>query len=167
MRRSLLFVGYLACIPVANLLVTHLAPVPIGFGYLAPAGVLVAGIAFTVRDLLQLVAGRAVVLLAIVLGTALSLLLAPPAIALASGAAFIASELLDMAVFTPLARRNLLAAVGASNTLGLVVDSVLFLALAFGSLAYLPGQIIGKLAMTLLALVILIPARRRLVVHAA
>jgi hypothetical protein len=35
---------------------------------------------------------------------------------------------------------------------GLVVDSVVFLWLAFGDLAFLPGQVIGKAWMVLLAL---------------
>ena len=38
------------------------------------------------------------------------------------------------------------------DVVGLVVDSVLFLWLAFGSLEFLAGQIIGKLWMVLLAL---------------
>jgi len=40
----------------------------------------------------------------------------------------------------------------ASSVVGLVADSVLFLWLAFGSLDYLAGQILGKLWMVLLAL---------------
>jgi queuosine precursor transporter len=40
----------------------------------------------------------------------------------------------------------------ASSVVGLVVDSVLFLWLAFGSLEYVTGQIVGKLWMVLLAL---------------
>ncbi len=36
-------------------------------------------------------------------------------------------------------------AVVASAALGLTIDSVVFLWLAFGSLHFLPGQIVGKL----------------------
>lgn len=43
-------------------------------------------------------------------------------------------------------------AVLASSVVGLAVDSVLFLQLAFGDLSYLPGQIVGKLWMVLLSL---------------
>ncbi len=43
-------------------------------------------------------------------------------------------------------------AVLASSVVGLIADSVLFLWLAFGSLDYLAGQILGKLWMVLLAL---------------
>jgi len=41
-----------------------------------------------------------------------------------------------------------------------VVDSALFLWLAFGSLAFLSGQIVGKLWMTALTVVIILVWRR-------
>jgi len=56
------------------------------------------------------------------------------------------------AVYTPLQSRGLVLAVLASSVVGLIADSVLFLWLAFGSLDYLAGQILGKLWMVLLAL---------------
>jgi hypothetical protein len=43
----------------------------------------------------------------------------------------------------------LVLAVAASATLGLIVDSVVFLYLAFGSLDYLSGQVLGKAWMVL------------------
>jgi len=43
-------------------------------------------------------------------------------------------------------------AVLASSLVGLVADSLLFLYLAFGSLEFLEGQIVGKAWMVLLAL---------------
>jgi uncharacterized PurR-regulated membrane protein YhhQ (DUF165 family) len=75
-------------------------------------------------------------------------------LAVASGVAFLFSELADFAVYTPLRERNKtlvgwLTAVGASNLVGLVVDSVLFLWIAFGSLDFLRGQVLGKLWMTI------------------
>jgi hypothetical protein len=42
-------------------------------------------------------------------------------------------------------------AVVASSIIGLVVDSAVFLYLAFGSLEYLAGQVVGKAWMVLLA----------------
>ena len=161
MIKPTLFLFYMACIPAANLLVTHVGLIPVGFGLMAPAGVLVVGLAFTVRDLLQRVAGPWWALAAIAVGTALSFAVGDPAIALASAAAFGLSELVDMGIFTSLRSRPLIA-VGVSNAVALVVDSVVFLGLAFGSLAYLPGQIVGKLLMTVLALVVLVPLRTRL-----
>jgi uncharacterized PurR-regulated membrane protein YhhQ (DUF165 family) len=62
------------------------------------------------------------------------------------------AEGLDLFVYTPLQRRNLVVAVVASNTVGVIVDSIVFLSLAFGSLALLKGQVIGKLWMTVIAL---------------
>tara|TARA_Y100000310_G_C20620388_1_gene782963 strand:- start:915 stop:1094 length:180 start_codon:yes stop_codon:yes gene_type:complete len=48
----------------------------------------------------------------------------------------------------------------ASNGVGMVADSALFLWLAFGSLAFIEGQVIGKLYMTALAVALLWIARR-------
>jgi uncharacterized PurR-regulated membrane protein YhhQ (DUF165 family) len=79
----------------------------------------------------------------------------------ASAAAFLLSEFADFAVYTPLARRRLVVAVIASSVVGLVVDSIVFLWLAFGSLEFLIGQIIGKLWMVLLAIPFVMYMRRR------
>ena len=78
--------------------------------------------------------------------------------------AFLTSEARDLAVYTPLiGRGSVVAAVVLSNTVGLVVDTVVFLQLAFHSLDFWQGQVIGKAWMTLLAL-LLIPFARRLLV---
>jgi uncharacterized PurR-regulated membrane protein YhhQ (DUF165 family) len=74
----------------------------------------------------------------------LSFVVAPAALALASGVAFALSELADFAVYTPLARKRFYLAVAASCLAGAVVDSALFLWLAFGSLEHVEGQVIGK-----------------------
>jgi hypothetical protein len=95
-----------------------------------------------------------VVLGAVLVGAALSAFLSP-ALALASGTAFLCSELADFAVYTPLARRHWIGAVVLSNTVGLLADSALFLLLAFGSLDFLAGQVVGKAEMTLLVLPLL------------
>jgi uncharacterized PurR-regulated membrane protein YhhQ (DUF165 family) len=55
----------------------------------------------------------------------------------------------------------LVAAVVASSIAGLVVDSIAFLWLAFGSLEFLLGQIVGKLWMVLLAAPFVAYLRRR------
>ncbi|MGA6927847.1 MAG: VUT family protein, partial [Pseudolabrys sp.] len=98
---------------------------------------------------------------AIIVGAAISAGLAPPSLVVASAAAFLLSEFADFAVYTPLARRRLVAAVVASSVVGLVVDSIVFLWLAFGSLEFLIGQIIGKLWMVLLATPFVVYLRRR------
>jgi purine-cytosine permease-like protein len=75
--------------------------------------------------------------------------------------AFLLSEIADFAVYTPLARRRLVIAVVASSIAGLIVDSIVFLWLAFGSLEFLLGQIVGKLWMVLLAVPFVAYLRRR------
>ena len=77
----------------------------------------------------------------------------------ASATAFLVSELLDFAVYTPLRERNWPLAVAASNAVGLVCDSVLFLWLAFGNFDFLRGQIVGKTWVTLAFLPFLIAWR--------
>jgi uncharacterized PurR-regulated membrane protein YhhQ (DUF165 family) len=94
-------------------------------------------------------------------GALFSALVAPPALVIASAAAFFISEFADLAVYTPLQRRRLLLAVFASSVVGLIVDSAVFLYLAFGSLDYLAGQVIGKAWMVLLALPCIVWLRRR------
>jgi len=49
----------------------------------------------------------------------------------------------------------------ASSLAGLVVDSIVFLWLAFGSLEFLPGQVIGKAWMVLVSIPFVAWLRRR------
>ena len=163
-------VVYAAAIPAANWLIrsagtvvlsdgTHLAPV--GFGLLAPSGVYAAGVSFVARDVVQLALGRRAALAAIVLGTLLSVLVSPQ-LALASGSAFLISELADFAVYTPLQRRRFVLAVLLSGVVGSVVDSLVFLGIAGIPLAVaLPGLLLGKLWVQLGALPLAAWLRRR------
>lgn len=158
---SLTAAAYVGTIVAANAAVTHIGVVPVGLGLMAPAGVYFAGLAFTLRDVLQELAGWKAVVAVIAAGSLLSAFLGDGRIAVAAGVAFLASELVDLAVYTPLRKRGLLRAVVASNVAGLVVDSILFLAIAFGTLAFLPGQIVGKVAMTALAVPFVLAWRRQ------
>lgn len=144
---------FLASVPFANWLIQHVGTVcvpsgpclvPVAPGLMAPSGVLAAGAALVLRDVVQRCLGPAWGVGAIVLGAVLSVLIAPPSLVLASGAAFLLSEFADFAVYTPLQRRGLVLAVLASSLAGLVVDSLVFLLLAFGSLEFLAGQVVGK-----------------------
>jgi queuosine precursor transporter len=135
--------------------------VPVAPGIMAPSGVLMVGAALVLRDLVQRRLGVEFGIGAIVAGAAISAGLAPPSLVIASAVAFLLSEFADFAVYTPLARRRLVAAVIASSVVGLVVDSIVFLWLAFGSLEFLIGQIIGKLWMVLLAVPFVSYLRRR------
>src|SRR5580704_13714146 len=157
-------------IPAANWLIGHVgtvcAPqgpclVPVAPGLMAPSGVMMIGFALVLRDLVQRRLGVGVSAGAILVGSTISALLAPPALVIASATAFFLSELADLAVYTPLARRRLVAAVVASSLCGLVVDSIVFLWLAFGSLEFLPGQIVGKSWMVLLSIPFVAWLRRR------
>jgi hypothetical protein len=47
-----------------------------------------------------------------------------------------------------------------ANLAGCVVDSLVFLSIAFGSLSLLSGQVLGKAWMTGLAVLVLSPLRR-------
>jgi uncharacterized PurR-regulated membrane protein YhhQ (DUF165 family) len=171
-REGLIFLVLFALtIPAANWMIGHLgtacvAPhgpcvVPVAPGVVAPSGVMMVGFALVLRDLVQRRLGAGISAIAILFGTAASALLAPPNLVLASGVAFLLSEFADLAVYTPLARRRLVAAVVASSAAGLVVDSIVFLWLAFGSLDFLLGQVIGKAWMVLLSVPLVAWLRRR------
>jgi hypothetical protein len=152
---------YALTIPAANWMIGHLGTVcpagspcliPVAPGLMAPSGVVMVGLALVLRDLVQRRLGAGASLVAIAAGAAISAVLAPPAIVVASAAAFLLSELADFAVYTPLQRRRFVTAVALSSLAGLVVDSAVFLYLAFGSFDFLLGQIVGKAWMVLLAL---------------
>ncbi len=164
------FVAFIATIPLANWMLGHVgmvcppgAPclIPVAPGLMAPSGVLMIGLALVLRDLVQRRLGVKWAVAAILAGGLISWLVAPPALALASVAAFLLSELADLAVYTPLQRRRLVAAVVLSGLVGLVIDSAIFLQLAFGSLDYLTGQVVGKAWMVLLSIPFILWLRRR------
>ena len=173
-RRKLEGIVFLALfaltIPAANWLIGHAGTtcvpdgpclIPVAPGLMAPSGVTMIGFALVLRDLVQRRLGVAVVSGAILFGAALSAVFAPPSLVVASALAFLLSELADLAVYTPLARRQLIAAVVASSLAGLVVDSIVFLWLAFGSLEFLAGQVVGKAWMVLASIPFVAWLRRR------
>jgi queuosine precursor transporter len=170
-REGLIFlVLFGLTIPLANWLIGHAGTtcvpqgpclVPVLPGLMAPSGVTMIGVALVLRDLTQRRLGTRVSALAVLAGAALSALLAPPALVIASAAAFLLSEGADLAVYTPLARRRLVVAVVASSLVGLVIDSIVFMWLAFGSLDFLAGQVVGKAWMVLLSIPFVAWLRRR------
>lgn len=148
--------AFLAAIAAANFVTVRYGMIPVGFGLVATAGTLFAGATFALRDVLHDRRRPWVVISLIVAGAILSVALSSPQIAVASGVAFLLSELADMVVYQPLRERGLVRAVVASNIVGSFVDTVLFLALAgFPIWSGLPGQMVGKLFMTLVAFIIL------------
>ena len=93
-------------IPAANWLIGNAGTVcvpngpclvPVAPGIMAPSGVLMVGLALVLRDIVQRRLGAKAALIAIAVGALLSGLLAPPAIVIASMAAFLLSELTDFA----------------------------------------------------------------------
>lgn len=137
------FVLYIAAIWLANWMITVWGLVPVG-PLLVPAGTFAAGLVFGLRDLVQRDLGARWAIIAILVGTGLTALLSPQ-LALASGTAFLLSEVLDLVVYTRLLERGWTVAVVASNIAGSIADSVVFL-LLIGFLAgpVLVGSVLVK-----------------------
>jgi len=157
-------------VPAANWMILHVGTVcapnapcliPVAPGLMAPSGVLMIGASFVLRDLVQRRLGLVASVAAVLSGAVLSGLFAPLSLVTASAAAFLVSEFADLAVYTPLQRRRLILAVLASSFVGLVVDSIIFLWLAFGSLEFLTGQVVGKSWMVLVSIPLIAFLRRR------
>jgi hypothetical protein len=161
-------VAYLGSVILANWLTTRYGFIPVGFGYTATAGTYAAGGALVVRDLCQDAVGRLGVAVLIVTGALLSLLVADHAIAIASGTAFLIAETADMTIYTPLRIRGQFggrwwqAAVLAGAAVGAVLDTIVFLSIAFGRSAVpaaLPGQLVAKGEVVLVLLMIGVASR--------
>ena len=166
----LAFIAYAACVPLANWMIQNIGScvpngpclVPVGFGFMAPSGVLLVGAALVLRDVVHNYMGTRAALIAVGVGTLLAAVFAPPMLVVASASAFLLSELADLSIYAPLRKRSLTKAVLASGFLGAVVDSAVFLWVAFGSLAYIEGQILGKLWMSAGAVIVMVIYRKAL-----
>lgn len=160
--------AYAATIPAANWMIGNVGEcipngpclIPVGLGLMAPSGVLMIGAALVLRDAVHRLLGWQWSVAAIAIGAGLSFQFSPAALVIASVTAFLLSELADFAVYAPLQRKRLAMAVAASGMVGAAVDSAVFLWLAFGSLDFIAGQIVGKLWMTAIAAVVLVFMRR-------
>jgi len=145
-RRTLALIAYIGSIVAANWMTSTFGLVPIGFGLLVTAGTFAAGFALVARDGVQVTSGKWMVLAAILVGAGISYFTSSPALAAASGIAFLCGELVDLGVFTPLRDRNLPLAVLLSSVVSAPVDTVLFLWLAGFGLSWqaVLGQFIVK-----------------------
>jgi len=98
-------------------------------------GALTYPVSYFVTDLANRLRGpqaaRRVVWAGFVLAVAVSIVLAGPRIALASGTAFLVSQMLDIRVFDRLRRRGWWQPPLFSSVIGSAVDTLLFFALAF------------------------------------
>lgn len=156
-----LAITFLACIVAANYVTTRYGMIPVGFGLTATAGTYLAGVMFVLRDSLQDAVGRGRTLGLIAAGALLSYVVADPFIALASGVAFLLSELVDLGIYSPLRRRGYVRAAAASNAAGMVVDTFLFLWIAGFPViaASVSGQLVGKATVTAAAIAIVVGSR--------
>jgi uncharacterized PurR-regulated membrane protein YhhQ (DUF165 family) len=156
MNRLLAFVSFVACVVAANVMTARL-----GLVLGVTAGTFTAGLALLVRDWLDEVAGWRWILGAIAVGAGLSFAMTPGyRLALASGLAFTLSELVDWSVYRPLRHRGWAPAAVASNIVGALVDSTLFLAVAgFPLWPGIPVQTAVKGAVTTAFVVLVVVAR--------
>ncbi len=162
--------GFAACMPLANYLISNVGTtcvpdgpclIPVAPGLDAPSGVLAIGVALVLRDLVHRTGGLLWAFGAIALGAILSWMVADPYLVLASVVAFVVSELLDTGIYHPLQKNKLYLAVLASSLVGAIADSALFLFIAFGSVAFIEGQVVGKLWAAIIALPVIAFMRYR------
>lgn len=154
--------GFIGTILIANAVTSAYGMVPVAPGVVATAGTYAAGLSFVLRDLVHDLYGRRATLALIVLGAALSFAISAPFIALASGVAFLLSESADLLVYAPLRRRGYIRAAVASNIVGSIVDTLVFLSIAGFPLVAFGGQMIGKLTVTAVTVGLVFLARKAL-----
>ncbi|HVK51023.1 MAG TPA: queuosine precursor transporter [Pseudoxanthomonas sp.] len=118
-------------------------------------------LSYLVTDVVNRLVGpglaRRVVVVGFVLAVLCSIWLATPRIALASGAAFLFSQLTDIEVFNRLRRQRWWVAPLSSNTLAACLDTLLFWGIAFVGvsehwLSWAVGDLMVKLAMAILVI---------------
>lgn len=143
--------GYVAATLAANVTTSRYGLIPVGFGLVATAGTYFAGLVLALRDVVHDLAGRATVYGCIAVGALASATTAGPRLAVASAVAFAVSETVDLLVYTPLRRKGWIRAVLASNVVGAIADTWVFLHMAgFANTgAVVAGQLTAKAAATI------------------
>jgi len=131
------FVAAMAIVVAASNFLVQFPFAHFGLGEILTWGAFTYPIAFLVNDLTNRrfgpAAARRVVIVGFVLAMVLSVLLASPRIALASGSAFLAAQLLDVAIFDRLRRSAWWRAPLISTLVGSSLDTLLFFSLAFAA----------------------------------
>lgn len=140
------FAAFVGVVILANWTTAQLGIVH-WFGLTTTAGTWFAGFGFVARDALQETGGWRWVVAAIATGAAVSAVFSPR-IALASAVAFALSECADWAVYSPLRRHGRTRAALASNVVGAVVDTVVFLTVAGFPLSGTTTQVVVKVGTT-------------------
>ncbi|MBX3532142.1 MAG: queuosine precursor transporter [Rhizobiaceae bacterium] len=123
-------------VAASNVLVQY--PVPwFGLGEVLTFGAFTYPVAFLVTDLTNrrfgVGAARVVVAAGFAVAVVLSIFLATPRIAIASGSAFLVAQLLDVSVFDALRRQAWWRAPLVSSVLGSLIDTIIFFGLAFAA----------------------------------
>jgi len=135
--RILPFVAAMAIIVALSNILVQYPFEHLGLGEILTWGAFTYPVAFLVNDLTNrrfgAGAARRVVLAGFVIAVMLSVWLATPRIAIASGTAFLAAQFLDTAVFDRLRGNAWWQAPFISTLLGSVLDTVLFFGLAFSA----------------------------------
>ena len=141
------FVAAMALIVVASNILVQYPFAHFGLGEILTWGAFTYPVAFLVNDLTNRRFGphaaRRVVLVGFALAVILSIWLATPRIALASGTAFLVAQLLDAAIFDRLRRQQWWHAPLFSTLIGSVIDTALFFSLAFAARFALLDTAIG------------------------
>lgn len=117
-------IAYVATVVLVNIGFSVVPMIETPIGWLSPVALLV-GAVFVLRDFAQRAAGH-LVLVAMVLATVLSYILADPFIAIASAAAFASSELVDWLVYT-VTKRPFRERVMLSSIISAPIDTGVFL----------------------------------------
>jgi len=169
-KRWLIGYSYIVSIFLANLAVSYFGLVNL-FGMVVPAGVVFAGLCFSLRDLVQREFGHKVwyfmlasMLVSVLSGAVLSHLPIPMwKVVLASAVAFMASETIDWFVYTVM-KKDIIYRVVISNIFSGIADSILFVGIAFGAWGFLPpvyNQAIFKWLSGLLVIPIILYFRQK------
>ncbi len=115
---------YVLLIPLVNWSFAHVPTLPLSDGGAWSPMAVVTGLVLVVRDFAQREVGHGI-FIPMAIGIALSFVMAPAQIALASAAAFAISELVDWAIYSfskrPLSERVMLSSLG-----GAPLDTVVF-----------------------------------------
>ncbi len=118
---------------------------PLGLGDYLTWGAFTYPVAFLVTDLTNRRYGagtaRRLVAVGFVIAVALSIWLATPRIALASGTAFLVGQLLDITVFNRFRRESWWRAPLIGSVFGSVIDTALFFSLAFAGDVEMSGPV--------------------------
>lgn len=134
-RRLIPSIAAMAAIVVASNILVQYPFEPFGLAEVLTWGAFTYPFAFLVTDLTNRWFGpartRLVVYVGFALAVLLSLALADPRIAVASGTAFLAAQLLDVTLFNRLRAGSWWRAPLVSSTVGSAVDTALFFSIAF------------------------------------